>query len=70
MSELTNTSEMRRFMGMINYLGKFLPNLEEKTQPLSDILQKKNMWAWGEPQQRAFENIKIKKKALSCHLGL
>ncbi len=58
MSELTNTSEMRRFMGMINYLGKFLPNLAEKTQPLRDILQKKNMWAWGEPQQRAFENIK------------
>ncbi len=58
MSEPTNTSEMRRFMGMINHLGKFLPNLAEKTQPLRDLLQKKNMWAWGEPQQRAFENIK------------
>lgn len=43
MSELTNTSEMRRFMGMINHLGKFLPNLAEKTQPLRDLLQKKNM---------------------------
>ncbi|KAL0149497.1 hypothetical protein M9458_055285 [Cirrhinus mrigala] len=58
MSEPTNTSEMRRFMGMINHLGKFLPNLAEKTQPLRDLLQKKNMWAWGEPQQRAFESIK------------
>ncbi len=43
---------------MINHLGKFLPNQVEKTQPLRDLLQKKNMWAWGEPQQRAFENIK------------
>ncbi len=44
MSEPTNTSEMRRFIGMINHLGKFLPNLAEKTQPLRDLLQKKNMW--------------------------
>ncbi len=42
---------------MLNHLGKFLPNLAEKTQPLRDLLQKKNMWARGEPQQRAFENI-------------
>ncbi len=43
---------------MLNHLGKFLPNLAEKTQHLIDLLQKKNMWARGEPQQRAFENIK------------
>lgn len=58
MSEPTNVSEVRRFMGMINHLGKFLPNLAEKTQPLRDLLQKKNMWVWGEQQKRAFENIK------------
>ncbi|RXN18924.1 Transposon Ty3-G Gag-Pol poly [Labeo rohita] len=58
MSEPTNTSEMWRFMGMINHLGKFLPNLEEKTQPLRDLLQKMNMWAWDEPKQRVVESIK------------
>lgn len=30
MTEPTNTSEMRRFLGMINHQGKFLPNLVEK----------------------------------------
>ena len=30
----TNISDLRRFMGMINQLGKFSQNLEELTQPL------------------------------------
>lgn len=37
----TNIPELRRFMGMINQFGKFSPNLAELTQPLQELLSKK-----------------------------
>ena len=51
-------SGVRRFLGMVNHLGKYLPHLAEKTQPLRDLLKKQNMFQWGHDQQRAFNNIK------------
>ena len=58
MEEPTDVSGVRRFLGMVNRLGKYLPHLAEKTQPLRELLKKTNMWAWGDPQQTAFESIK------------
>ncbi len=29
-----NVSEVRRFLGMVNQLSKFCPNLAEKTKPI------------------------------------
>ena len=43
---------------MTNQLGKFIPNLSTVTQPLRDLLQKKNQWTWGPSQQRAFDLVK------------
>lgn len=34
MSRPNNVPELRRFMGMLNHLGKFSPNLASITQPL------------------------------------
>ena len=53
-----NVSEIRRFLGMCNHLSKFSPNLAEKTKPLRELLNKGNHWAWDEPQQRAFTEVK------------
>ena len=55
---LTSIAEVRRFLGMINQLSKFTPNLAEKAKPLRDLLSKKNQWTWGESQRQAFEEIK------------
>ena len=55
-------SEVRRFLGMANQLGKFLPSLAEMSKSLRDLLSKNNMWSWGEPQAKAFQAVK---KALS-----
>lgn len=40
MTKPKNVSEVRRFLGMTNHLGKFLPHLAEKTHPLRDLLKK------------------------------
>ena len=53
-----NVTEVRRFLGMINQLSKFTPNLAQKAEPLRDLLSKKNQWTWGESQRQAFEELK------------
>uniref|UniRef100_A0A8C6M7K5 Gypsy retrotransposon integrase-like protein 1 n=1 Tax=Nothobranchius furzeri TaxID=105023 RepID=A0A8C6M7K5_NOTFU len=54
----TDVGGVRRFLGMVNHLGKYLPHLAEKTQPLRELLSTKNMWCWSEAQQTVFDNIK------------
>ena len=53
-----NVGDVRRFLGMVNQMNKFVPNLAEITKPLRDLLVKDNQWVWGEPQQQAFTQIK------------
>ena len=53
-----NVSDVRRFLGMANQLGRFSPNLATLSQPLRDLLVKSNAWTWGQPQQHAFDKIK------------
>ena len=53
-----NVSELRRFLGMINHLQKFIKNLSEKTRPLRDLLSSKNEWLWGPAQEEAFARLK------------
>ena len=43
---------------MTTQLSKFTPHLSETTKPLRDLLSTKNTWTWGEPQQKAFQQIK------------
>ena len=53
-----NAGDIRRFLGMINQLSKFSPNLAEETQPLRELLSKERAWVWGEPQELAFCRLK------------
>ena len=42
---------LRRFLGMINYLQKFISNFSEKTAPLRKLLRNGIHWNWEAPQQ-------------------
>ena len=53
-----NLSELRRFLGLANYLSKFLPNLTETSTPLRNLTRKNVPWVWSEAQQKAFDSIK------------
>ena len=52
-----NVTELGRFMGLANQLGKF-SKLAELTQPLRELLSKKNQWLWGPAQDEAFSKVK------------
>ena len=54
----THVCELRRFMSMINKLGKFTPYLAELTKPLRELLSNKRTWIWGPDQETAFLEIK------------
>ena len=54
----TCVSDVRRFLGMANQLGKFSHNLADMTKPLRDLLSNKNQWCWDRPQQQAFKDVK------------
>ena len=58
MASPTNKREVRRFMGMVNYLSKFSSKLTELSVPLFDVMGQKSTWYWGINQQAAFEGIK------------
>ena len=54
----TSVGEVHRFLGIVNQFRKISPNLAGKSQPLRELLIKRNKWAWGVSQQRTFLEIK------------
>ncbi|UYV77590.1 K02A2.6-like, partial [Cordylochernes scorpioides] len=54
----TDVHGVQRFMGMVNFLGRFVPNLAEITKPLNDLRKKDVIFIWGSPQKKAFEKVK------------
>ena len=50
--------ELRQFLGMINYLGWFLPNLSSTLSAISELLKSDTGWTYDSKQQEAFEKVK------------
>ncbi|XP_055584741.1 uncharacterized protein K02A2.6-like [Uranotaenia lowii] len=53
-----SAEELRSFLGLINYLGKFIPNLSTLTAPLRELLHKDTRFKWESKHTDAFEAIK------------
>ncbi len=47
--EPENLSQLRSFIGLLNYYGKFLPNLSSTLSPLYLLLKKSQKWHWDTP---------------------
>ena len=50
--------QLRSFLGLVNYYGKFLPHLSSVLAPLYLLLQKTQNWTWGKAQEKAFQHAK------------
>ena len=53
-----NVSELRAFLGLVNYYGKFLPNLATVLRPLYMLLEKDRKWTWTPECGKAFNRVK------------
>ncbi|PIK60265.1 hypothetical protein BSL78_02827 [Apostichopus japonicus] len=51
---------LRRFMGMVTYVAKFIPNLSVESAPLRALLGKGVQWEWDETKQKSFQKLKEK----------
>ena len=64
MPEPHDKAAVQRFLGMVNYVHKFIPNLSSIAEPLRITLKKNIAWHWGYEQRVAFN---ILKQALTNH---
>ena len=53
-----NLQQLRSFLGLLNYYGKFIPNLASIVHPLNHLLQKDAKWAWTSDCAQAFAAAK------------
>ena len=53
-----NVQELRSFLGLINYYGKFIPNLATLLHPLNTLLKADKKWTWSEECKEAFQLAK------------
>ena len=55
-----NVSQLRSFLGVVNYYAKFLPNLSTALATLYRLLQKKAKWTWDADQKETFSEAKTR----------
>lgn len=53
-----NKKELQHFLGFIQYLAKFLPNMSEVSAPLRELLHKDIEWHWDSAQENSFQALK------------
>ena len=53
-----NTTQLRAFLGMVNYHGKFIRNLSSILQPFNQLLQSNQEFTWSPQCEEAFNKAK------------
>ncbi len=58
MNPPTDVAGVRRILGTVNYLAKFLPRLSQISEPLPQLTKKENPFIWDNTHDEAFTTIK------------
>lgn len=53
-----NASEVKSFLGLANYMNKYIQNLATLDEPLRKLTQQAVKFQWGETEQKSFDAIK------------
>lgn len=59
-------NEVQRFLGLVNYLAHFMPDVTAYTSPLSDMVHNDRPFVWRSLHDKCFESI----KALACKVPI
>ncbi|KAJ8652105.1 hypothetical protein O0I10_012295 [Lichtheimia ornata] len=54
-----SVGDVRSFMGLTGYYRRFIPKYADLMAPVSDLLKKNKIFKWEEPQQEAFNQVKM-----------
>lgn len=58
MPEPKTKEEVSRFLGMINYLSRFIPNLSSESSSLRNVCLRNSDWKWSVLEQEEFRKLK------------
>ena len=50
--------DLQRFLGMVQYMSPFVPNLATHTDALRNLIKKGNEWQWTASHQQSFDVVK------------
>ena len=53
-----NTTEVRSFLGLVQYCAKFPPDYSQVGEPLRILTRKNQHFMWGDPQEKSFQKLK------------
>ena len=56
----SNVGEVRSFLGMTNYMSRFISNYSTLAAPLCALTKKNIKWSWTKREQSAFDTLKNK----------
>jgi transposase InsO family protein len=56
--EPTSVTEVKSYLGMLNYYQNYLPSLSTVAEPIHKLLRKGVMWCWGADQKKSFATTK------------
>ena len=53
-----NPSEVISFLGMTNFMSRFIPNYATINEPLRNLTKKDTQWTWNKKEQDAFDQLR------------
>lgn len=53
-----DVTQLKAFMGLVNFYSKFCKNISDILKPLYNLLKKNKQWDWNDECERAFNTIK------------
>lgn len=58
MTQPTNVDEVRRFLGMLTYYSRFIPDYSSISYPIRKLLKKQHRFSWTSECEAAFQQLK------------
>ena len=60
---MSNIQDPIDFCGVVNYLSLFCPDLQKLLMPIKELTRKDRTFIWGEAQEKAFREVKLRLKS-------
>ena len=66
-----NAQEVRSFLGLLNFLHRFIPNLAHISEPLRNLTKSDTKWTWTEREEGSFQELKsqVTSNAMFAHFN-
>lgn len=55
----TKVTELRSFLGLVNYYRRFIKGYSARAAPLTDLLKMNRPWGWSDACAKAFDELKV-----------